>query len=194
MVLSNIAIREAIEKRFIIIEPKPDLENADTTAVDLRLGNLLSIPKKDLKHIQLSPYNPYDKTKGSIASTLSVLCEPKELKPGEPFILEPGIFILGQTLEYIYLPILEGEEGSYAARVEGKSSLARCGLIVHFTAPTIHAGFEGRITLEIINLGCFPIALYCQMPICQIIFEPVLGPIQKNISQFHGQITPEGLK
>ncbi|HFC96858.1 MAG TPA: dCTP deaminase, partial [Thermosulfurimonas dismutans] len=126
------------------------------------------------------------------ASTLASLYERRELKQDDPYILHPGKFILGQTLERVALPF--SDEECYAARVEGKSSLARCGLIVHFTAPTVHAGFSGPITLEIINLGAFPIALHLGMPICQLIFEPVKGPIQETITQFHGQVTPEGLK
>lgn len=62
-----------------------------------------------------------------------------------------------------------------AARIEGKSSFARCGLLVHFTAPTVHAGWKGRLTLEIKNLGSNPVTLYQGMPICQLILEEVLG-------------------
>jgi dCTP deaminase len=80
-----------------------------------------------------------------------------------------------------------------AARVEGKSSLARCGLLVHFTAPTIHAGFEGTITLEMINLGAYPILLYPGMEISQLIVEQVVGTPRAAASQFQSQSTPVGL-
>ncbi len=79
-----------------------------------------------------------------------------------------------------------------AARVEGRSSFARCGLLVHFTAPTIHAGFNGRITLELINLGSIPILLYPEAYICQLIIEQVVGTPLKNDSQFQGQTKPSG--
>jgi dCTP deaminase len=76
--------------------------------------------------------------------------------------------------------------------VEGKSSYARCGLLVHFTAPTIHAGFSGTITLELINFGPLKIELYPDMPICQLIVEQVSGMPFRNDSQFQGQSRPGG--
>lgn len=75
-----------------------------------------------------------------------------------------------------------------AARVEGKSSLARIGLAVHITAPTIHAGFDGQIRLEIVNHGPLPILLKPGMRICQLIFEQTLGTPDKVYGgQFAGQ-------
>ena len=68
-----------------------------------------------------------------------------------------------------------------------RSSYARCGLLVHFTAPTIHAGYSGTITLELINFGPFPILLYPGAPICQLIVEQVSGTPFRNDSQFQGQ-------
>ena len=76
---------------------------------------------------------------------------------------------------------------SLAARVEGKSSYARCGVLVHFTAPTIHAGFAGTITLELANLGPLPVMLYPNAPICQLVVEEVLGTPFRNDSQFQHQ-------
>ena len=82
---------------------------------------------------------------------------------------------------------------SLAARIEGKSSRARCGLLVHFTAPTVHPGFFGTLTLEMINLGPSPIALVPGMPIAQLIVEEVKGIPVENPSQFQGQSAPEGV-
>jgi dCTP deaminase len=65
-------------------------------------------------------------------------------------------------------------------------------LLVHFTAPTIHAGFAGNITLELINLGAIPILLYPEAPICQLIIEEVQGVPFRNDSQFQGQSTAGG--
>jgi len=79
-----------------------------------------------------------------------------------------------------------------AARIEGRSSLARFGLIVHCTAPTIHAEFSGNITLEITNLGSYPIMLRPGMRICQLIVETVEGVPVEAKSQFHGQQEPAG--
>jgi len=96
--------------------------------------------------------------------------------------------ILGRTIERVALPI----EGRLAARIEGRSSYARTGLVVHFTAPTIHAGFAGTITLEMINLGPISLTLTPGMRLCQLIVETVDGPIENGESQFRGQGTAIG--
>ena len=185
MVLSNVGIEKAISEGIIEIKPLPPLKKTtlDTTALNLRLGNTLSIPKKDLS---LS----FDLKQGKIISTLSSIYVQKEI-PSQGYPLEPYQFVLANTMEYISLNIKKGKP-CYAARVEGKSSLARCGLLIHFTAPTIHAGFSGSITLELMNLGQYPIILRPGMQICQLIFETVEGKITPKESQFHLQKTPEG--
>jgi dCTP deaminase len=92
--------------------------------------------------------------------------------------------VLGWTAEYVELPI----DSRIAARVEGKSSLARLGLGVHITAPTIHAGFPGQIRLEVVNHGHLPILLKPGMRICQLILEQTLGtPAAGYEGQFSGQ-------
>jgi dCTP deaminase len=100
--------------------------------------------------------------------------------------------VLGKTLERVALPVVT-EGTCLAARIEGKSSYARCGLLVHFTAPTIHSGFAGTITLELINLGPCDIALIPGAPICQLIVEEVRGVPFKNNSQFQGQTNAGGI-
>lgn len=114
-----------------------------------------------------------------------------KISKGQPFVLKPGRLVLGKTMEHVELPILEKGQ-CLAARVEGKSSYARCGLLVHFTAPTIHSGFAGTITLELINLGPCNISLYPGTPICQLIVKTVLGTPFRNDSQFQGQSRPGG--
>jgi dCTP deaminase len=118
--------------------------------------------------------------------------EPRTLTDDQPLVLAPHRFILGRTHERVCLPLQVDGEKSLAARVEGKSSYARCGLLVHFTAPTIHAGFDGTITLEIMNLGPYSIVLRPQMPICQLIIEEVRGIPFRNDSQFQGQARVAG--
>jgi dCTP deaminase len=98
--------------------------------------------------------------------------------------------MLGLTVERVTLPLMQGQ--SLAARIEGKSSLARCGLLIHFTAPTVHAGFDGTLTLEMINLGNVGISLFTGMPIAQLILEAVIGDPEESPSQFQGQATPAG--
>ena len=192
MVLSNEKIRQAIQEGIIEIDPLPDLNDPavfnkifDTTALNLTLGEILSVPKKTLSI-------NFDVTQGGIVQTLRTVYE-REKIPSNGYILKPSNFILAHTREHISLNIIE-DKPCYAARVEGKSSLARCGLMIHFTAPTIHAGFSGTITLELINFGAYPITLHAGMPICQLIFESVDGKIAYKESKFQDQITPEGNK
>ena len=111
-----------------------------------------------------------------------------DLTSGYP--LKPKQFVLGKTHERVSLPIRhEGNEQTstcLAARFEGKSSRARTGLLVHFTAPTIHPGFSGTITLEIINLAPTTIALYPSARVCQpLMFSAALtsSSAQKNVTR-----------
>lgn len=99
--------------------------------------------------------------------------------------------VLGQTLETVSFP-LHTTGTCYSTRVEGKSSLARCGMLVHFTAPTIHAGYYGTITLEMINLGASGILLYPEMFVCQLIIEEAQGSPVHAPGQFRGQQDPTG--
>jgi dCTP deaminase len=108
--------------------------------------------------------------------------------------LEPRQFVLGSTLETVGLPIIGGSKTCLAARIEGKSSRARFGLLVHFTAPTVHPGWSGTLTLEMINLGPATFLLSPGMRIAQLIVEEVKGiPYETKPSEFQGQSTPPGL-
>ncbi len=104
--------------------------------------------------------------------------------------MEPNKFVLGITTERVGLPLIPGQ--TLAARIEGKSSAARCGLLVHFTAPTVHAGWDGPLALEMINLGYADFTLRPGMSIAQLILEVVLGDPNENPSQFQGQSKPSG--
>ncbi len=108
-----------------------------------------------------------------------------------PVSLDPNQFVLAQTIERANLPINPGRP-TFAARVEGKSSRARLGMLVHFTAPTIHSGFNGKITLEIINLSQNSIQLVPDSYICQLIFERVSMEPANTKNHFSGQQTPAG--
>jgi dCTP deaminase len=99
----------------------------------------------------------------------------------------PHDFVLAWTIEMVHIPV----RSRFAARVEGKSGLARLGLVVHLTAPTIHAGYKGQVQLEMINFVPNEIILDVGMPICQLIFEMTLGTPMKGYSgQFLGQTEP----
>jgi dCTP deaminase len=106
--------------------------------------------------------------------------------------LEPNCLVLGRTSEYVELPILPNFPTCLAARIEGKSSRARFGILIHFTAPTVHPGFKGTLTLEMINLGPASFMLKPGMPIAQLIVEEVKGCPIENPSQFQGQQNPAG--
>ncbi|MBI2001584.1 MAG: dCTP deaminase [candidate division NC10 bacterium] len=194
MILSNVAIHQAIDRGRLRIEPEPHPRLAtleqpdcpyDTTSVDLRLGSRISIPRT-------GPYT-YDLSRGGIAKFLAENCDHYDLDPVGGYALPRLTLVLGQTLESVELPIDPGVV-TLAARIEGKSSFARCGLLIHFTAPTVHAGWSGRLTLEMINLGSCPITVRPGMKICQLILEMVDGIPNPNPSQFHGQTTPPGVR
>jgi dCTP deaminase len=190
MILSNVDIQRALDDKRLVItpEPTPRFPTAgaadcpyQTSAVDLRLGEELSVYRSHRQPVII------DLRDGGFAKFGAAAMEPLRLTPDQPFLLQPRRFVLGRTHERVELPLHGTPDSSLAARVEGKSSYARCGMLVHFTAPTIHAGFEGTITLEIINLGEYAISLHPLMPICQLIIEEVRGVPFRNDSQFQGQ-------
>jgi dCTP deaminase len=185
-VLSNRELIAALDDGRLRIDPRPapGPAAADTVynacSVDLRLAAELQIPKRGLS---LS----FDLRTGRVAETLATICEPLTLTDGG-FLLEPNRFVLGRTIERVGFPLA----GRLAGRIEGRSSYARTGLLIHFTAPTIHAGFEGTITLEIINLGPLALVLTPELRICQLIVETIEGEPLPVSSQFQGQATPSG--
>jgi dCTP deaminase len=118
------------------------------------------------------------------------LTELVEIEGEEPFILHPGEFVLGQTLERVRLP------DDIVARLEGKSSIGRLGLLIHSTAGFIDCGFEGNLTLELSNVANLPITIYHGMPIGQISFMRMDGPVEHPYgsgearSKYQGQDEP----
>ncbi|MGW7100429.1 dCTP deaminase [Streptomyces sp. NPDC054838] len=111
-----------------------------------------------------------------------------EIEEVEGWLIQPGDFLLANTIERITLPL------DLAARVEGKSSLGRLGLAVHVTAGFIDPGFSGQITLEIANLSQWPIRLRRQMPIAQLGLIPMAGiparPYGAAGNHYQGQYGP----
>ena len=196
MILSNVSIQEAIDKGWLIIRPEPTPrmktpERPDcpyqTSAVDLRLGSEIAYFKEGLA-INI------DLRRGTFADLFGPNSENRTIGTEQPYSLAPGKLVLAKTLESVELPeIQDADVPCLAARVEGRSSYSRCGLLVHFTAPTIHAGFKGNITLELFNLGSIPILLFPEAPICQLIVEQVHGRPFRNDSQFQGQAKVSGL-
>jgi dCTP deaminase len=193
MILSNVEIQKAIDTKQLIIDPEPTPRVQQpgmecpygTHSVDLRLFKEISIPQGGAFC--------YDLTESKDLASFFARNSTKKIRSADqPYRLAPQKFILARTLESVGLPI--GDHGCLAARIEGKSSRARCGLLVHFTAPTVHPGWNGPLTLEMINLGPVDFLLYPEMSIAQLIVEQVLGVPNENPSQFQNQRTPEGLR
>jgi len=189
MILSDRDIIKALKSGNLIIDPEPKEEQIVSTTIDLRLGepilrwNTQLISQKGLK-ININP-DDFNFIEFSKAYTENVN------KNGDKYIIEPNYLYLAPTYEKIRLP----KKSKLAARVEGKSSLARLGLVVHFTAPTIHCGFgPGIITLEMYNYGPFYIEFTPgKSAICQLIIERVTTEPEKGYrGQFKKQITPKG--
>ena len=140
MILSDREIIAALKRQFIRITPEPDPSNPDiwsSTALDLRLDAKLEVWKRWVDQGRLP--RSILPTPGSTQRPWQVLT-PRRRIARNGFEIVPGMFLLGWTIEKIQLP----HTSRIAARVEGKSSLARIGIGVHVTAPTIHAGFGYR--------------------------------------------------
>jgi dCTP deaminase len=186
MVLTDREIQVAIENKQIFIDPPPPIATAySSSSLDLTLSNYLRIWKKD-KVVGVETI-VCPATKGyNVLEFIKDYSDLKEIA-SDGFVIESGVFILGWTHETITLPA----SARLAARVEGKSSLARLGIGIHITAPTIHAGFNGKIQLEICNYGSLRVRLATGMPVCQLVFEQTLGtPVKGYSGQFSGQ-TPQ---
>jgi dCTP deaminase len=192
MILSDREIRLALQRGLLNIEPEPTMKAWSSAAVDLRLGavlrrwkDMVNRPAMGVEH-RFRPAHP----EFDFVEILNEFSEQFSI-PAEGYVLAPGQFILGWTMERIRIPNLS----RLAARVEGKSSLARLGLGVHVTAPTVHAGFgdaeaEGiPLQLEIWNVGSLPIELQTGMFICQLIFEEVHGTPERG---YEGQFRQQG--
>ena len=194
MILSNVEVHAALDTGRLIISPEPgprfpDVNGMhcpyDTHAVDLRLGAEISVPRPGTY--------AYDHTQPTnLSDHLSRNSTTYQISSATPFKLEHGQFVLGITHERVSLPILDRFDTCLAARIEGKSSRARTGLLIHFTAPTVHPGFSGHLVLEMINLGACPILLTPMMYIAQLIVEEVKGLPRQNVSQFQNQNTAVG--
>lgn len=167
-------IENAIKDNELIIKPY-DKSLVSSNSIDLRLGDRF-ITYMSSNNI-IDPYDAY-----------TIDQDVKQTWDAKTLVVNPGDFLLARTLEEIKLPSF------YAARVEGKSSLARLGLTIHQTGGWIDSGFCGTITLEISNVNKRPIKIYAGMPICQLaIFltnSPRVPYDKKPGAKYNGQIEP----
>ena len=167
MILSDREIWMEVGSGRLTFSPELEPSQVGPSSIDLRLGNEFTVfnpPRPGLQTtIDLAKLENVETVAESLGSTVT-------RSNGEPFQLDPGLFVLAYTLEYIAMP------NYLAARVEGRSSLARLGISVHQTAPTVHATFEGQLRLEISHNGPYPCLIYPEQRICQLVIERLGSP------------------
>ena len=177
MVLSDRTIRRLLAEGRIGIDPY-DESLMQPSSLDVRVDRLFRVFRN-------SRY-PYIDVK----TEQEDLTELVEVTGDEPFILHPGEFVLGSTLERVTLP------DDLVARLEGKSSLGRLGLLIHSTAGFIDPGWDGHVTLELSNVANLPITIYPGMKIGQISFVQLSEPAERPYgsgglgSKYQGQRGP----
>jgi dCTP deaminase len=156
MVLSDRDIKKALSSGQIKIKPSLNLsQQLGSCSIDLRLGNVFRV----FEHAK-SPFID------SLAKDYTnVITRKVKVKDNEPFIMQPGDFVLAVTLEKITL----GDD--LLGRLEGRSSLGRLGIVVHSTASVFDPGWDGQAVLELGNLGRIAVALHPGMRICAMTFE-----------------------
>lgn len=164
MILSDRDIKKCIEEEKIKITPEPDWEKQlGSASLDLRLGNEFKVFEHSKK--------PYIDTRDP--DTFNGSTRLIELKDDEPFVFHPNEFVLGITMEEVFLA------DDIAARIDGRSSLGRLGIVVHSTAGHIDPGFKGKVVLEMENIGMIPVLLYPGKRICQLVFQELKTPTSK---------------
>jgi dCTP deaminase len=176
-VLSDRDIRAAIVAGEVRIDPY-DPRDLQPSSVDLHLD-------RSFRVFRNNRYAYID-----VRSPQPDLTELLRVDDDEPFILHPGEFVLGQTVEWVELP------NDLVARLEGKSSLGRLGLLIHSTAGYVDPGWKGNLTLELSNVANLPIALYYGMRVGQISFFRMSSPVDRPYgsvelgSKYQGQSEP----
>jgi dCTP deaminase len=177
VILSDRTIRESIAQGRIVIEPL-DESAVQPSSVDVHVDRYFRVFRNDTTPF-IDPKEPQED-----------LTELVEVDDGRAFILHPGEFALGSTLERVTLP------DDLVARLEGKSSLGRLGLLIHSTAGVVDAGWDGHLTLELSNVATLPIAIYPGMRIGQLSFLTMTSPAEHPYgststgSKYQGQRGP----
>jgi dCTP deaminase len=174
-VLSDGTIRRLLEEGRIRVDPwDPSL--IQPASLDLRLGDSFRV------------FHNHRASVIDLRDPPQHLTEEVKVSKNEPFVIHPGEFALGRTMEWVELP------DDIVARIEGKSSLGRLGLIVHATAGFCDPGWKGTLTLELANLTRVPIRLYHGLSIAQLSFMTLDAPAQRPYgheelgSHYQGQV------
>lgn len=180
MILSDRDIKKALASGRIKISPKPDLKTQlGSCSVDLRLGNGFRVFNHS-SFAYIDPNNP---------KPVKDMMKEVTVAKGKSFILQPGDFVLATTMESFRLP------DNLLARLEGRSSLGRLGIVVHSTASIFEPGWNGVVVMELGNLGRMPVALYPGMRVCALTFEELSSSVdvpynRKKSAKYIGQTTP----
>lgn len=168
MILADREIKKALVSGRIRISPKLDLETQlGSCSVDLRLGSRFGI----FNHSKRAFIDPND------PKLVKDLMEEIVVKKGEAFILQPRDFVLATTVESFKLA------DDLLARLEGRSSLGRLGVVVHSTASVFEPGWDGVVVMELGNLGRMPVALYPGMRVCALTFEELTSKAEVPYSK-----------
>ena len=181
MILSDQDIVKALKTKRIVIKPAPDLDTQlGSCSIDLRLGTTFRVFDHS-KH----PY--IDPSKKDYSNEITKVVK---VDKNGAFIMQPGEFVLAVTLENVKIP------ADMMGRLEGRSSLGRLGLVVHSTASTFDAGWDGKPVLELGNLGRMAIKLTPGMRICAMVFEELTSPAKtpytsKKFAKYKFQQAPE---
>ena len=168
MILSDKDVKAQIDAGRIVIEPF-DATCIQPSSVDVKISNLFRVFRNHTAGVI------------DVKKDMTDLTELVEIPLDGVFMLHPGEFVLGSTLERVGVP------DDLVARVEGKSSLGRLGLLIHSTAGFIDAGFDGHVTLELANVANLPITLYPGMKIGQVSFMKMTSPAE---NPYEGQRGP----
>ncbi len=160
MVLSDKTIKEQLAEGRIVVEPL-DPADIQPSSIDLRLGDDFQVFRNS-RYPYIDPMREQEGLMERVTATAE-----------EPFVLHPGEFVLGTTVERVALPV------DIVARLEGKSSLGRLGLLIHSTAGYVDPGWDGQITLELSNVANLPIVLRPGMKIGQISFSLMTSAVDR---------------
>jgi len=181
MILSDADILDRLEAGDLVVEPldEPDLQ-IQPASVDLRLGREFL----EFQHANIPCIHPTSEQE------VAEYVEETVVDEGGEFILHPGDFVLGTTVETVEIP------DDLIAHVEGRSSLGRLAVVVHATAGLCDPGYRGQITLELSNLGTAPVALTPGMRISQLTFTELSSPAERPYgeergSKYQGQEGPQ---
>ena len=184
MIYSDKDIRRLLSEGKIVIQPFPDLEiQLGPCSVDLRLGNSFLV----FDHSRIPFIDVRDEKMPS--DYVHEIVVPG----GQSFVMQSGEFVLAATIESVQLA------DDIVARLEGRSSLGRLGIVVHATAGKFDPGWIGNVVMELGNHGVMPVALYPGMRICALTFEQVSSPVEvpyrlRPSSKYIGQTKPEASK